>query len=121
MSDISPEAKRPNAWRINAWLAEISEPPPSRGSFYNWCAAGLVEIAKVQDITFVLTDPLDFLARHRVPTAPKPETPPVPEDALQPEPAPPPKRGRGRPRKSPSGRSSGSAREMPLAAAPSSE
>lgn len=93
---IPPEQQRkPISWRINEWLREISKPPPSRGSFYNWVNDGLVEIAKIGDMTFVLTDPHEFVRRHRVKGAePEPAEPP-PE--AKPEPELPAKRDRGRP------------------------
>ena len=89
------EETKPASWRINSWLAALSDPPPSRGSFYNWVSEGLIEISKVGDMTFILTSPQEFLERIRVKRGAQPE--PVETPHVEPEHGP-EKRGRGRPR-----------------------
>jgi hypothetical protein len=89
------EKTKPASWRIDKWLQEVSDPPPSRGSFYNWVNAGLIETAKVGDITLVLTDPHEFVARHRIAAKPARPVEAPPQPAAEPQQ--PVKRGRGRP------------------------
>jgi len=62
---VTPPLKR-RAWRIAEWRAEI---PVGRSQLYEWIKDKTVDSVRIGGARFILTPPVEFLERHRTPTA----------------------------------------------------